>query len=153
MHTYISYGPKHLGGLTPLICNLNLGRIWEGTGVSTIWPTLAHESPQYSSPSACQAKRQQLSPTPLRPQGPLRQSLDFSGMAASESDDEQYRSIDCGVVPCGLEEAMVVRIALPRSREDGTRPTAGSVWREAIAIASAHWALRSSGAGSLRSSR
>ena len=44
---------------------------------------------------------------------------------------------------------MAVRIALRRSREDSARPTDGSVRRDAIA--SAHRALGSSGAGSSRS--
>jgi hypothetical protein len=72
-------------------------------------------------------------------------------MAGSGSDSDQSGSVDWGVIPCGLEEAMAVRIALRRSREDSARPTDGSVRRDSIA--SAECALRSSGAGSSQSRR
>ena len=69
--------------------------------------------------------------------------------ALADRHSGQTGSVDWGVIPCGLEEAMAVRIALRRSREDSARPTDGSVRRDSIA--SAHRALGSSGAGSSRS--
>jgi hypothetical protein len=70
-------------------------------------------------------------------------------MAGSRSDSNQSGSVDWGVIPCGLEEAMAVRIALRRFREDNARPTDGSIWRDSVA--SAQRALGSSGDGSLPS--
>ena len=88
-------------------------------------------------------------PLPSATRAHLRRFPAFSAMAGSGSDSDQSGSVDWGVIPCGLEEAMAVRIALRRSREDSARPTDGSVRRDAIA--SAHRALGSSGAGSSRS--
>ncbi|XBI59984.1 hypothetical protein VPH35_040958 [Triticum aestivum] len=73
----------------------------------------------------------------------------FSAMAGSGSDSDQSGSLEWGVIPCGLEEAMAVRIALRRSREDSARPTDRSPCSDTIA--SAHRALESSSAGSSRS--
>jgi hypothetical protein len=70
-------------------------------------------------------------------------------MAGGGSDSGQSGSVDCGVTPCGLEEVMVVRIALLRSREDSTRPMDGFVRHDSIV--SAQRALGSSGARSSRS--
>lgn len=70
-------------------------------------------------------------------------------MAGSGSDSDQFGSFDWGVVPCGLEEAMAVRIALHRSKEDSARSADRSVRRDAIA--STHQALGSAGAGFSRS--
>ncbi|KAE8777839.1 B3 domain-containing protein [Hordeum vulgare] len=69
-------------------------------------------------------------------------------MASSRSDSDQSRSIDWGVIPFGVEEAMAVQIALRRFREDSSTPTAGSVRRDSIA--SAQRALCFYGAGSHR---
>ena len=88
-------------------------------------------------------------PLPSATRAHLQRFAAFSAMAGSGSDSDQSGSVDWGVIPCGLEEAMAVRIALRRSREDSARPTDGSVRRDAIA--SAHRALGSSGAGSSRS--
>nr|XP_020158640.1 uncharacterized protein LOC109776064 [Aegilops tauschii subsp. strangulata] len=73
----------------------------------------------------------------------------FSDRADSGSDSDHSGFVDWGVISCGLEEAMAIRIALHRSQEDSARPMDGSVSRDAVA--SAHRALRSSGVGSLRS--
>ncbi|KAE8802441.1 E3 ubiquitin-protein ligase XB3 [Hordeum vulgare] len=54
--------------------------------------------------------------------------------------------VDSGVVLCGVEEVMAVRIALRCSREDSARLTEGSVCRESIAFVQR--AIGSSGAGS-----
>ncbi|KAE8819607.1 E3 ubiquitin-protein ligase XB3 [Hordeum vulgare] len=72
-------------------------------------------------------------------------------MEHSGSDSDQSRSVDWGVIPCGLEEAMAVHIALRRSHEDSARPTVGSVRGDCIA--SAQRALESSGVGPSRSRR
>ena len=69
-------------------------------------------------------------------------------MAGSGFDDDHYRFVDWGVVPCGLKEAMAVRIALRRSREDSAQPMAGSVQCESIT--SAHRTLGSSASRSSR---
>ncbi|KAE8768222.1 Pyrophosphate-energized vacuolar membrane proton pump [Hordeum vulgare] len=53
-------------------------------------------------------------------------------MTCSRSDSDQSESVDCGVIPRGLEVAMVVHIALRCSREDNARSTTGSVWRDSI---------------------
>ncbi|KAE8792318.1 E3 ubiquitin-protein ligase XB3 [Hordeum vulgare] len=66
-------------------------------------------------------------------------------------DSNQSRSIDWGVVPCGLEEVMAVCISLRHSREDSTRQTTGSVRRDSRV--SAQRTLDSYGAGSARSRR
>ena len=56
-------------------------------------------------------------------------------MAGSGSDSDQSGSVDWDVIPYGLEEAMSIRIALRRSREDNARPMAGSVQHDFIVSA------------------
>ncbi|KAE8778127.1 E3 ubiquitin-protein ligase XB3 [Hordeum vulgare] len=70
-------------------------------------------------------------------------------IALCRFDFDQSGSIDWGVIPSGLEEAMTVRITLCRSCEDSARPTVRFVRRGSIA--SAQRALGSSRAGSSRS--
>ena len=62
-------------------------------------------------------------------------------MAGSRPDFDHSGSVDWGVTPCGMEDAMAVRIAPHRFREDNARPTDGSVHRDSIALA--HRALGS----------
>ncbi|KAE8816175.1 E3 ubiquitin-protein ligase XB3 [Hordeum vulgare] len=62
---------------------------------------------------------------------------------------QQSESVDSGVIPCGIEEAMAVRIVLHCSREDSARSMTGSVRRDSISLAQR--TIGSSGAVSSRS--
>ena len=88
-------------------------------------------------------------PLPSATRALLRRIPATSAMSDSVSESDLSGSVDWGVIPCGLEEAMAVRIALRRSREESSRPRDGSVHREALALA--HPALGSGTAGSSRS--
>ncbi|KAE8769809.1 E3 ubiquitin-protein ligase XB3 [Hordeum vulgare] len=68
-------------------------------------------------------------------------------MEGNESDFDQSGSVDWGVIPCALEEAIAVCIALHRS-QDNARSTTGFVLHDSIA--SAQRTLGSSGDGSSR---
>ncbi|KAE8812372.1 E3 ubiquitin-protein ligase XB3 [Hordeum vulgare] len=72
-------------------------------------------------------------------------------MKGSRSDSNPSGSIDSGVTPCGLEEAMAVHIALFPSREDNSRPAVRSV--QCDSVVSAQRTLGFSGAGSSRFQR
>ncbi|KAE8821515.1 E3 ubiquitin-protein ligase XB3 [Hordeum vulgare] len=87
-------------------------------------------------------------PLPYVTQPHLRRSLAFYSMEDNKSDFDQSGSINWGVIPCGLEEAMSVRIALHHSPEDIARPMAGYARRDSISPAQR--ALGSIGAGSSR---
>ena len=79
-------------------------------------PMLAHPTPLIFVPILSSEQTLATSlhspPLPSTTRAHLRLFATFSAKAGSGSDSDQSGSVDWGVIPCGLEEVMAVRIAL-----------------------------------------
>lgn len=120
-------GFKHLCRPTPLISSPNMGQIWERPG-TPVMSYAVHAGPRGHTPipphSPTRPNPINFTPLPSTfsiTRAHLRRSPTFPGMAGSGSNFDQSGSIDWGVIPFGLEEAMTFHIntSVPKSTKPG----------------------------------